>query len=30
LLIGAIRELPPKLAAFAEWRKGLTYMQVYA
>ena len=30
LLIGAIRELPPKLAAFAEWRKGLTYMPVYA
>ena len=30
LLIGAIRELPPKLAAFSEWRKGLTYMSAYA
>ncbi len=30
LLIGAIRELPPKLAAFSEWRKGLIYMAAYA
>jgi hypothetical protein len=30
LLIGKIKELPPKLAAFAEWRKGLSYMPAYA
>lgn len=30
LLIGKIKELPPMLAAFAEWRKGLSYMQAYA
>jgi hypothetical protein len=30
LLIGAIKELPPKLAAFAEWRQGLSYMAAYA
>ena len=30
LLIGAIRELPPMLAAFSEWRKGLSYMAAYA
>ncbi len=30
LLIGAIQALPPKLAAFAEWRKGLSYMSAYA
>lgn len=26
LLLGAIKELPPKLAAFAEWRKGLYFL----
>jgi hypothetical protein len=30
LLIGKIKELPPKLAAFARWREGLSYMAAYA